>query len=108
MYAGGSEAYNIMKNRMKTSDAKCLSEDLGMIKFVLAGTALAALKPLISALKNRPTCKQTRTSPLAISQPHKQLTYTRLVLTQHINYCMHAPRAHTQAWELKSCSAETI
>lgn len=44
MYAGGSEAYNIMKDRVKTSDAKCLSEDLGMIQFVLAGTALAALK----------------------------------------------------------------
>lgn len=100
VYAGGSEAYNIMKDRMKTSDAKCLLEDLGMIQFVLAGTAPAALKSLMSALKNRLTCKQTCTPELAVSHPHKQLTHTRLVLTHLINYCMHAPSTDTQAWEL--------
>lgn len=88
---------------MKTSDAKCLLEDLGTIRFVLVRTALAALKSLKSALKSRPTGRHTHPNSQSHSLFHKELIYTKLALTQHIIYCMHACSTHTSthtAWEL--------
>lgn len=50
------EEDDIMKDRMKTFDAKCLLEDLGTIERALVRAASAAL---MSGVKSRPTGRRT-------------------------------------------------